>query len=216
VSHDDVANWILGDAEPSPTLVFAIEELLDVHAGALSRLLGYLPLGPVAASLKVEDVVANSSQVDEDCKRALLSIWHELVRRHKDGRDTRELRVLQGQSGLPRAGRHAGTPLVDHKRDFGLELRDRGRAESTVRNHLAAVEQFYRYLRRNGHAGTDLAVIQSDIAGFFDEVGAAATPAVVMGRYRALNRLFQWLVDEGELRRNPMVGMRYKGEVKPK
>lgn len=202
----EITNWLLGDTVPTPSAVFRLEEILDVHAGSISRLLGYLPLGPVAAGISVEDVVTRSQLIDGDSKRVVLAVWEELLKRqHCTG--TAAIRTGGSRAVGPRARRRPGLALVEYKRDFQGDLRALGRAESTIRNHLAAVEQFYRFLCRQGRPGTDLEVTREDVERYLEEVGVRGSNAAVANRYRSLKQFFQWLVDEGDLLRSPMAFM---------
>ena len=83
-----VSAWITGKSEPAADTVFACEVATGVGPGALSRHLGYLPLDAVAAQPRVEDLVANSDQLDDDGRHLALTVWRTAVRH------ARELRAM--------------------------------------------------------------------------------------------------------------------------
>lgn len=83
-----ISAWITGRSEPAADLVFACEVVTGVGPGALSRHLGYLPLDAVGAPPRVEDLVANSDQLDDDGKHLVLTAWRAAVRH------ARELRAM--------------------------------------------------------------------------------------------------------------------------
>jgi len=49
ISQSLVSRWELGQVEPEPYQVFALETSLDLPAGDLSRYLGFVPVDPAAA-----------------------------------------------------------------------------------------------------------------------------------------------------------------------
>ncbi len=75
-----VSSWIHAKAEPAATLVFLVERKLDLPAGFLSRLLGYLPVEVVASVPTIEEAVQSSTMVAEDFKPMLLAVVREMVK----------------------------------------------------------------------------------------------------------------------------------------
>jgi transcriptional regulator with XRE-family HTH domain len=82
-TQSTVSAWINGRSEPAAATVFAIEEVLELSPGFLSRLLGYLPLSVVGSRPSVEESIATSEEVDDASKRLALSVWRTLVDKHK-------------------------------------------------------------------------------------------------------------------------------------
>lgn len=82
-TQSTVSAWINGRSEPAAATVFAIESVLELPPGFLSRLLGYLPLSVVGARPSVEEAMSSSEEVDEVSKRLALSVWRTLVDKHK-------------------------------------------------------------------------------------------------------------------------------------
>jgi hypothetical protein len=65
ITASAVTQWINGDTEPKPPeRVFAIERVVGVRPGTLSRLLGYLPLDakPVRSVIEAIDADTNLSE----------------------------------------------------------------------------------------------------------------------------------------------------------
>lgn len=59
MSQSSVSNWLAGRQIPGPDVVFAMEKLLAVPPGALSRHLGYLPLAAVEVRTVAEAIAAD-------------------------------------------------------------------------------------------------------------------------------------------------------------
>lgn len=80
MTQSAVSGWTRGKAEPAASTVFALERLLGVSPGFLSRYLGYLPIEAVSAVPTIEDAIQHSSALDDDFKRMLLAVYRELIR----------------------------------------------------------------------------------------------------------------------------------------
>lgn len=74
-----ISAWEGGEAEPSPETVFAVEEALGLPGGALSRLLGYLPLGEREVASPVSAAIAADPLLTEAEKRGLLALYEEFT-----------------------------------------------------------------------------------------------------------------------------------------
>lgn len=77
LTADAVAKWKSGESEPPPLTVFAVEQLLDVPPGDLSRHLGFLPVGTEVSVLASID--ADASLTDRD--RSVLRAAYRALRR---------------------------------------------------------------------------------------------------------------------------------------
>ncbi len=84
-SQSVVSQWISETHEPSPSRVFAIEEVLGLAPGTLSRLLGYLPLRAVPA-LDVPAAVAADPELSSQNRAAVLAVYEVLRSRTSRGR----------------------------------------------------------------------------------------------------------------------------------
>ena len=85
-TQSSVSGWINGKYEPAAATVFALERSLGMEPGSLSRPLGYLPVKPAAGSISVEAAIALSTELDDDAKAALASLYRVLA-----GRSTAEI-----------------------------------------------------------------------------------------------------------------------------
>jgi transcriptional regulator with XRE-family HTH domain len=84
-TQSSVSGWINAKYEPAAATVFTIEQCLGLEPGSLSRPLGYLPVEPVARSVSVEGAIAQSAQLDDEEKAALVAMYRLLVKRSTRG-----------------------------------------------------------------------------------------------------------------------------------
>jgi site-specific recombinase XerD len=90
---------------------------------------------------------------------------------------------------------------------FERSLRADGRSPQTRRSYGQSVGQLAAYLR-DRHLSLDVAAIRrEDLERWIIGLLESRKPATAATRYRALARLFSWLVSEGELTQSPMHGM---------
>jgi transcriptional regulator with XRE-family HTH domain len=80
-TQSSVSGWINAKYEPAADTVFAIERMLGVDPGHLSRPLGYLPVEPVARTVSVESAIAQSPLLDDEEKAALVAMYRVLANR---------------------------------------------------------------------------------------------------------------------------------------
>ena len=90
--HSTVSTWVSKDRPPDPSMVFAIEQALDLAAGSLSRLLGYLPVDAVPA-VTVADAAEQDPWLTRDQRDDLVAVWETMRART---RARRELRSTPG------------------------------------------------------------------------------------------------------------------------
>lgn len=79
LSDDAVRKWLSGKSEPAPHVVFAVEELLGVAPGDLSRHLGYVPVGTTS----VTAAIAADQKLSPKDRRILIRLYRESLR-HDD------------------------------------------------------------------------------------------------------------------------------------
>jgi integrase/recombinase XerC len=86
-------------------------------------------------------------------------------------------------------------------------LRARNLAPKTVRGYTESASQMIEHLRA---AGVTIAseIERAHIEDYLAGVAARWRPATVSVRYRALQQLFGWLLDEEEIERHPMTRMK--------
>jgi len=82
VSKTAVSQWELGRSVPVPAKVPNVERALELEPGALSRLLGYLPIA-TADDENSQDVVAalrGDKRLDEEARKLMIGLYRRLVR----------------------------------------------------------------------------------------------------------------------------------------
>ena len=75
-----VGTWI-ARTELTPALVFDIERALDLPAGHLSKLLGYVPVGATPPPGSVVDAIEADPLLDDRGRRSLVAAYRALVER---------------------------------------------------------------------------------------------------------------------------------------
>jgi len=87
-------------------------------------------------------------------------------------------------------------------------LRAENRSDRTIETYGESVRQFIKFLARKEVIATPSEITRRQIQDFINELLAKWKPATANNRYRALNRYFKWLVDEGEIKESPMQKMK--------
>lgn len=100
------------------------------------------------------------------------------------------------------------TDLVTLAESFRRSLRARNRSPRTVRGYLEAASRFHAYLRRMGMPTIAAHLDREHVESFIADQLDRHKPNTAATRYRALQQLFRWLVEEGEIAVSPMVQMR--------
>lgn len=78
ISPSAVGQWISGETVPAdPERVFAIERLLELAPGVLSRHLGYLPVDAVPAT-NVREAIESDPDLIPDFRLAVLRVYDAL------------------------------------------------------------------------------------------------------------------------------------------
>ena len=91
---------------------------------------------------------------------------------------------------------------------FLRALRAENLAPKTLVTYGESIRQFGRYLGEKGMP-TDVSKITREyVEAFITDLLAHWKPATANNRYRALQRYFRWLVEEGEIKESPMARMR--------
>ena len=103
----------------------------------------------------------------------------------------------------------AGKSLLLRELDRYLRaLRARHNSERTITIYRYAVRYLDEFLARQGMAQDPAHLTREYIEDFLLDAGAHYAASTVLIRFRALNTFFRWLLDEGEITRNPMERMR--------
>lgn len=106
------------------------------------------------------------------------------------------------------ASRPATGDLADLVPSWERSLRAARRADKTRRNYLQSASQFLEYLRRHRMPTEAAALQRKHVDAYLADLSERWSAATVATRYRALQQLFKWLVEEGEIPESPMRTMR--------
>lgn len=79
VSENAITLWIAGKSEPTRTKVWAIEKVLGLRAGTLSRCLGYLPVDAKGV-VSVLDAIDADTNLTDMGRRILKNNYREFTR----------------------------------------------------------------------------------------------------------------------------------------
>ena len=91
---------------------------------------------------------------------------------------------------------------------FLRHLRATNKSPKTIRTYRDAATQLERFLSQRGMP-TDVAAIRREhVEAFVEELLTRHSASTAATRYRALQQLFKFLVDEGEVANSPMARMR--------
>jgi site-specific recombinase XerD len=106
----------------------------------------------------------------------------------------------------PRIDCHAS--LEDCWASFERALRAEGRAPGTLKAYGDAVKQFGAFCAARGYPSAPALVEREHVTAFIAHLLELHSHSTAANRFRALQRLFGWLVDEEELAVSPMAKMR--------
>jgi site-specific recombinase XerD len=87
-------------------------------------------------------------------------------------------------------------------------LRAARRSPRTVQSYTEAAEQLSDFLVRRGMPTAVASIAREHVEAFIEDLDARFKPATVGVRFRSLQQLFRWMLEEGELDRDPMERMR--------
>jgi len=104
---------------------------------------------------------------------------------------------------------HGTLDLVDAVGSFTRHLRAENLAASTVATYVKALNQLNSFLVQQGMPSDVAAIRREHIEAFLVALhDSGHRPATVANRYRSLQQVFRWLVNEDEIRESPMARMR--------
>ncbi len=98
--------------------------------------------------------------------------------------------------------------LVSLLPSWRRHLRAANLSDRTIQSYLEAADQFVAFLDAHGMPTAARAISREHIESFIEDVLSRHKPATAGSRYRSLQQLFRWLVDEGEINNSPMAKMR--------
>lgn len=94
--------------------------------------------------------------------------------------------------------------LADLLPSWRLHLQAANLAPRTVQSYLEAGGQLVGFLAERGMPATAAGVAREHVEAYIADVLARHSHSTAANRYRSLQQLFRWLVDEGEIDRSPM------------
>jgi site-specific recombinase XerD len=104
----------------------------------------------------------------------------------------------------PSAGSDLGALLTSWSR----HLRAANLSPRTVQSYLEAAERFRSFLEAENLPTTVGSLRREHVERFVADVLRKHAPATAASRYRSLQQLFRWAVEEGEVDTSPMGGLR--------
>jgi site-specific recombinase XerC len=87
-------------------------------------------------------------------------------------------------------------------------LRAARRSPRTVQSYTEAAEQLSDFLVRKGMPTAVTSIAREHVEAFIEDLDTRFKPATVGVRFRSLQQLFRWMLEEGEIERDPMERMR--------
>jgi site-specific recombinase XerD len=101
-------------------------------------------------------------------------------------------------------------------RSWRIHLEAENLSPKTIRNYLDAAQQLEAFMQERGMPTAVDAITREHIETFLIDVRERTSASTAATRYRGLQQLFRWLVDEGEITASPMNRMKPpKLEEKP-
>ena len=98
--------------------------------------------------------------------------------------------------------------LTELATSFRRSLRAQNKSPRTVQGYLEGVDLFAAFLRREGMPTVVAHIRREHVEAFIAEQLVQHKPSTAQTRYRSLQQLFRWLLDEGETRASPMANMK--------
>jgi site-specific recombinase XerD len=90
---------------------------------------------------------------------------------------------------------------------FTRSLRAENAAARTIQTYQESITKFAQFLIDKGMPMAPASITREYVESFIADLLTRWKPATAANRYRALQRYFRWLVDEGEVKTSPMAKM---------
>jgi site-specific recombinase XerC len=87
-------------------------------------------------------------------------------------------------------------------------LRAARRSPRTVQSYTEAAEQLSDFLVRKGMPSAVASIRREHVEAFVEDLDTRFKPTTVGVRFRSLQQMFRWMLEEGEITSNPMERMR--------
>ena len=91
---------------------------------------------------------------------------------------------------------------------WDLDLRASRRADRTRETYKLAVDQLADWLKNQSRSVKVKDITRNDIRGFILHVHTDRSPSTARQRHSSLKVFFKWLVEEGDIESNPMIGVK--------
>ena len=101
----------------------------------------------------------------------------------------------------------AVTPWTEFRRDWLISLRAQGKSPNTFRHYTGSLDRLAAWGEAQGVVDP-AEVTRRHLDAFVAELREGWKPSTVSLTFRALQQFFRWLLEEGEIDRSPMEGMR--------
>jgi site-specific recombinase XerD len=107
----------------------------------------------------------------------------------------------------------AGTHIRRLGKDFRLSLHAENKSPNTITIYGSAVDRLANFLEAKGMPVDVASIKREHVEALMVELLETRKPATAANRFRALQRFFGWLIEEGEITESPMKNM--KGPLIP-
>lgn len=91
---------------------------------------------------------------------------------------------------------------------WARSLRAENKSPKTITSYTHGGKQFYDFLRSSGMPTEAPAIRREHVEAFIETMLQRHRPSTAATRYRDLQQLFRWLLEEGEIPESPMARMR--------
>ncbi len=91
---------------------------------------------------------------------------------------------------------------------FGRHLRAANRSPMTLRSYLEAIRQLDAFLADRGMPRSVANITREHVESFIGDQLERLKPASAANRFRSLQQYFRWVLEEGEIKVNPMARMK--------
>jgi site-specific recombinase XerD len=116
--------------------------------------------------------------------------------------------MTKATAAAPDIGEIADIGVDDLLDSWARSLRARNRSPRTIESYLQSANQLVAYLHRAGMPTVATRITREHVESFMVHLQGRVKPRSVALRYRSLQQLFRWLLEEREISADPMANMR--------
>ena len=110
-------------------------------------------------------------------------------------------------TAVDRVDAATGSDLLPLLESFKRHLRAKNRSPRTVQSYEESVRQFAAFLHDRGMPELVASLRREHVESWIEHLLATFKPATAAVRFRSLQQFFRWLLEEGEIERDPMERM---------